>query len=161
VRLGSFAAPAATGTRVAHEATKAAGTMANYERLSGLDECFLGFETANSPMHVAVTAIFEPGPLCRPGVGVDIDGGRDHLAGRHLPLFERQGIGIALLSYVGRLAVCIAADWNLGELLHDLAGRLETRLAELAGLAGLADEDERRRRARRAPTPRVALRRAR
>jgi diacylglycerol O-acyltransferase / wax synthase len=56
--------------------------MANYERLSGLDECFLGFETANSPMHVAVTAIFDPGPLCRPGGAVDIDGVREHLAGR-------------------------------------------------------------------------------
>jgi diacylglycerol O-acyltransferase / wax synthase len=56
--------------------------MANYERLSGLDACFLGFETANSPMHVAVTAIFEPGPLCRPGGGVDVDGVREHLAGR-------------------------------------------------------------------------------
>ena len=37
--------------------------MANYERLSGLDACFLGFETANAYMHVAVTAIFERGPL--------------------------------------------------------------------------------------------------
>ena len=54
--------------------------MANYERLSGLDECFLGFETPNSPMHVAVTAIFDQGPLCRPGGGVDLDGVREHLA---------------------------------------------------------------------------------
>ena len=52
------------------------------ERLCGLDECFLGFETPNSPMHVAVTAIFEQGPLCRPGGGVDLDGVREHLAGR-------------------------------------------------------------------------------
>jgi hypothetical protein len=58
--------------------------MANYERLSGLDECVLGFETPNAPIHVAVTAIFEPDPLCRAGGTVDIDGVREHLAGRLL-----------------------------------------------------------------------------
>jgi hypothetical protein len=46
--------------------------MGNYERLSGLDACFLGFETANAYMHVAVTAIFERGPLSTPGGGIDI-----------------------------------------------------------------------------------------
>jgi diacylglycerol O-acyltransferase len=108
VRLGSFAAQAATGTRVAHRGNEAAGTMANYERLSGLDECFLGFETANSPMHVAVTAIFEPGPLCRPGGGVDIDGVREHLAGR-LPLVPRFRQRLAYLP-VMRDAVWIDDD---------------------------------------------------
>ena len=33
--------------------------MGTYERLSGLDECFLGFETPNTPIHVAVTGIFD------------------------------------------------------------------------------------------------------
>jgi len=82
--------------------------MANYERLSGLDECFLGFETANSPMHVAVTAIFDPGPLCRPGGGVDIDGVREHLAGR-LPLVPRFRQRLAYLP-VMRDAVWIDDD---------------------------------------------------
>src|SRR5262249_40536470 len=46
--------------------------MGNYERLSGLDECFLGFETPNAYMHVAVTGIFEAGPSCRRGGGLHI-----------------------------------------------------------------------------------------
>jgi WS/DGAT/MGAT family acyltransferase len=68
------------------------GTMASYERLSGLDACFLGFETANAYMHVAVTALFEPGPLSTPGRGVDIDKVRAHVAGRlaALPRFRQR-----------------------------------------------------------------------
>jgi WS/DGAT/MGAT family acyltransferase len=80
----------------------------------------------------------------------------------HLPLFEQQGLGIALLSYVGRLAVCIAADWNLGDLLHDIVERLETGFAELASLAGLSDGEEPPAAAlEEVATPRVALGRAR
>ena len=37
-----------------------------YERLSALDQSFLAFETPNAYMHVAVTAIFEPGSLTTP-----------------------------------------------------------------------------------------------
>ncbi|HXJ37166.1 MAG TPA: wax ester/triacylglycerol synthase family O-acyltransferase [Candidatus Eisenbacteria bacterium] len=68
--------------------------MASYDRLSGLDELFLGFETANAYMHVAVTAVFERGPLCKPGGGVDIERLRQHVATRlpGLPRF-RQRIG--------------------------------------------------------------------
>ena len=61
----------------------------------------------------------------------------------HLPLFEQQGVGIALLSYVGRLSVCIAADWDSG-LLRDLVRRLESGLAELAAAVGLTLETARR-----------------
>ena len=59
-----------------------------YERLSGLDACFLGFETANAYMHVAVTALFERGPLSTPGGGVDIARIRAHVASR-LPALPR------------------------------------------------------------------------
>jgi WS/DGAT/MGAT family acyltransferase len=62
--------------------------MAAYERLSGLDEVFLGFETRNAHMHVAVTAIFERGPLATPGGGVDVERIRQHLASR-LPYVRR------------------------------------------------------------------------
>jgi hypothetical protein len=58
----------------------------------------------------------------------------------HLPLFEQQGIGIALLSYVGRLSVCITADWDLGSLLREIAGTIEAALDELAQLAGVPGE---------------------
>jgi WS/DGAT/MGAT family acyltransferase len=43
-----------------------------YDRLSALDNSFLGFEDPNTHMHVAATAIFEPGPLALPGGGIDI-----------------------------------------------------------------------------------------
>jgi diacylglycerol O-acyltransferase / wax synthase len=62
--------------------------MGSYERLSGLDECFLGFETPNAHMHVAVTGVFEGGPLGRAGGGIDVDRIRAHLAER-LPLVPR------------------------------------------------------------------------
>jgi WS/DGAT/MGAT family acyltransferase len=68
------------------------GAMASYERLSGLDACFLGFETANAYMHVAVTGVFEPGPLSTPSGGVDIAKVRAHVAGRlaALPRFRQR-----------------------------------------------------------------------
>ena len=44
-----------------------------YERLSALDSTFLVIEGPNVQMHVASTAIFEPGPLATPDGGVDID----------------------------------------------------------------------------------------
>lgn len=43
-----------------------------YDRLSALDNSFLAFEGPNTHMHVAATAIFEPGPLTLPGGGIDI-----------------------------------------------------------------------------------------
>lgn len=44
-----------------------------YERLSALDNSFLVFESANTPMHVASIAIFEAGPLTAPHGGIDIE----------------------------------------------------------------------------------------
>ena len=43
----------------------------SYERLSAQDHSFLLFETANVPMHVASTQIFELGPLESADGGVD------------------------------------------------------------------------------------------
>jgi WS/DGAT/MGAT family acyltransferase len=76
-----------------------------------------------------------------PSVPLYLAGSRMLEVHPHLPLFEQQGIGIALLSYVGRLSVCIAADWDLGALLRDLVQGLEGGLAELAAAAGLALDD--------------------
>ena len=56
-----------------------------------------------------------------PGFPLYLAGSRMREVYPHLPLFEQQGIGIALLSYMGRLYVGIGADWNLGELLRDIA----------------------------------------
>jgi WS/DGAT/MGAT family acyltransferase len=55
----------------------------------------------------------------------------------HLPLFEQQGIGIALLSYAGRLHVGVTADWNLGPLLDDLTVHLADAFVGLVRAAGL------------------------
>jgi hypothetical protein len=78
-----------------------------------------------------------------PSVPLYLAGARMREVYPHLPLFEQQGLGIALLSYVGRLSVCLSSDWDLGELLHDVVRRLEQQLAELARIAGItlqADE---------------------
>jgi WS/DGAT/MGAT family acyltransferase len=58
----------------------------------------------------------------------------------HLPLFEHQGLGIALVSYAGRLYVGLTGEWDLaadidvlvadlGAAFDALAGRQETRAA--------------------------------
>src|SRR5262245_24650295 len=68
------------------------GVMIGYERLSGLDECFLGFETRNAPMHVAVTGIFERAPWGRARGGIALDRIRAHIAARlpRLPRFRQR-----------------------------------------------------------------------
>ncbi len=53
-----------------------------YDRLTGLDNSFLVFEGPSHHMHVASTAIFEPGPLATPEGGVDIERIRNYVASR-------------------------------------------------------------------------------
>ncbi len=75
------------------------GIVASYERLSGLDECFLGFETRNAYMHVAVTAIFDAGPVARRGGGVDLDRIRRHVSARlsSIPRFRQRLLHVPVL----------------------------------------------------------------
>jgi len=75
-----------------------------------------------------------------PSIPLYLAGARMRAVYPHLPLFEQQGIGVALLSYVGRLAVCIAADFELGAFLREIIARIDGGLAELADLAGVALE---------------------
>jgi WS/DGAT/MGAT family acyltransferase len=56
----------------------------------------------------------------------------------HLPLFEQQGLGIALLSYMGRLYVGMASDWGLGDMLAEVRDRVEAGFLELVQIAGIA-----------------------
>lgn len=56
----------------------------------------------------------------------------------HLPLFENQGLGVALLSYAGTLSWGIGADWNQMPDLVDFMAMLEDSFAELRAAAGLA-----------------------
>ncbi len=51
----------------------------HYERLSALDASFLALEAPNTHMHVAITAILDPGPLSVPGGGVDFERIRGHV----------------------------------------------------------------------------------
>lgn len=56
--------------------------MKNYERLSGLDEAFLAFESANSVMHVALTSIFAGGSLVDAEGALDAERVRRYIASR-------------------------------------------------------------------------------
>ncbi len=56
----------------------------------------------------------------------------------HLPLFENQGLGVALLSYAGTLSWGIGADWNQMPDLVDFMSMLAESFAELREAAGLA-----------------------
>ena len=47
--------------------------MANYDRLTALDNSFLLFEKPNAYTHVASTQIFDAGPLQLEGGGIDFD----------------------------------------------------------------------------------------
>lgn len=52
-----------------------------------------------------------------------------------LPLFERQGLAMAAMSYLGRVSFGLSADWNLVPDLHELPALLTESLAELRTLA--------------------------
>jgi len=56
----------------------------------------------------------------------------------HLPLFENQGLGVALLSYAGTLSWGIGADWNQMPDLADFMSMLAESFEELREAAGLA-----------------------
>jgi WS/DGAT/MGAT family acyltransferase len=80
--------------------------MGHYERLSGLDEAFLDFETPSAYMHVAVTALFEGAPLRGVDGGLDADRVRRHLESRldRLPRFRHR------LAYVPLVADALWVD---------------------------------------------------
>lgn len=63
----------------------------------------------------------------------------------HLPLFENQGLGVALLSYAGTLSWGVGADWNQMPDLADfmaMLGEAFDELCEAAGVTALAADDE-------------------
>ena len=57
-----------------------------------------------------------------------------------VPLFENQGLGVALFSYDGRLCCGINADRDIVPDLHDFIGALEDSFAELLVAANAAQE---------------------
>jgi len=52
------------------------------------------------------------------------------------PLFERQGLGTAVISYDGRLCWCLLADRDLVPDVSALASDVESAFEELRGAAG-------------------------
>jgi diacylglycerol O-acyltransferase len=69
-----------------------------YERLRAMDSSFLVFEGPNTHMNIGGTAIFEAGPLARPGSGVDIERIRKYIASRlHLVPRYRQRLAFVPL----------------------------------------------------------------
>jgi diacylglycerol O-acyltransferase len=66
-----------------------------------------------------------------------------------VPLARRQALGIAIMSYNGRLAFGLLADFDAVPDLEDLAGELERAIADLAAAAGMPSRPAPRRRAAR------------
>ncbi|MEW6267696.1 MAG: wax ester/triacylglycerol synthase family O-acyltransferase [Thermodesulfobacteriota bacterium] len=56
----------------------------------------------------------------------------------HVPLFDNQGLGIALLSYAGKLYFGLVGEWDLLPDLDRLAGWVEASYAELREAAGVS-----------------------
>jgi WS/DGAT/MGAT family acyltransferase len=88
-----------------------------------------------------------------PPVPLYLLGARLRAAYPHLPLFENQGLGIALLSYLDRLYVGLTADWNQAALAEEFAVDLEAAVDQLAGSVGLHAEAPRPP----APTPQASF----
>jgi WS/DGAT/MGAT family acyltransferase len=66
-----------------------------YERLSKLDETFLGFETPTTYMHVALTAVFDGGSLTMRNGSVNVGRIREHIMARlHLVPRYRQRLSL-------------------------------------------------------------------
>jgi diacylglycerol O-acyltransferase / wax synthase len=75
----------------------------------------------------------------------------------HVPLFENQGLGIALLSYAGRFTFGLIGEWDLLPDIERLAGCIEAAYAELREAAGVAARTPRaERRLRRVAAQAVA-----
>jgi len=62
----------------------------------------------------------------------------------HVPLFENQGLGIALLSYAGRLYFGLVGEWDLLPDVDRLAAWIEASYAELREAAELPARVERK-----------------
>jgi WS/DGAT/MGAT family acyltransferase len=56
----------------------------------------------------------------------------------HVPLFENQGLGIALLSYAGRFSYGLVGEWDLLPDIERLGAAIQAAYAELREAAGIA-----------------------
>jgi WS/DGAT/MGAT family acyltransferase len=100
--------------------------------------------TSMQPYNMLVTNV--PGPP----VPLYLLGARIHSLYPYAPLFDRQGLGIALFSYDGKLSWGIVGDWDL---LPDLAEFADAIRRAFRRLRRVAVEDVRDRNARRSAGP--------
>jgi diacylglycerol O-acyltransferase / wax synthase len=90
------------------------------------------FATRMSPYNLLVTNV--PGPQ----FPLYLLGAQLLEAYPLVPLFENQGLGIALFSYAGRLCWGFNADWSLLPDVHTFVDDVRASFAELRGAAGPA-----------------------
>jgi diacylglycerol O-acyltransferase len=108
-----------------------------YDKLSKLDEAFLAFETPSTYMHVALTGVFEAGPLGDERGAVDLDRIRAHIASR-LHLIPRYRQRLSHIPFIND-AVWIDDDrFDLAQHVRHASlprpgdeGQLQQRVAEI------------------------------
>lgn len=105
------------------------------ERMSALEAAFLGIEDAADPMHVALTAVFGPGPLVSPSGQLDMRLVRRHTlaALSRLPEWHERVVRVPLL----RRPVWVDdPDFHLDRHVHRVRLPAPGGMAELKQLAG-------------------------
>ena len=114
---------------------ESAHALAEVAEWTGANLLGLALRVLNStqPFNVVVTNV--PGP---PMPLYLMDARMDTIY-PHLPLFEGQGLGIALLSYAGSLTWGLTGDWDLVPTLDKLRDGLAVSLLELGKLAHAID----------------------
>jgi diacylglycerol O-acyltransferase / wax synthase len=65
-----------------------------------------------------------------------------------VPLAPGQGVGVAIMSYNGRIDFGLTGDWDAMPDLDDLAGDLRAAISDLVDSAGVGDGGRTRRRPR-------------
>lgn len=91
----------------------------------------VAFASRMSPYNLIVTNV--PGPQ----VPLYLLGARMTEGYPSVPLFENQGLAIALLSYDGRLCWGLNADWDLAPDLDEFVAALRTSFSDLRRAAGV------------------------
>ncbi len=124
--------------RQTHQAENA-HALAEVAEWTGANLLGIALRVLNStqPFNVVVTNV--PGP---PMPLYLMDARMDTIY-PHLPLFEGQGLGIALLSYAGHLTWGLAGDWDLIPKLDRLRDALIDSHSELVRLARTVDSSAR------------------
>ena len=108
-----------------------ADTLTEVGELAGSGMMTLGVRLAAllHPYNLIVTNV--PGPQ----LPLYLLGARMLEGYPQVPLFEYQGVGVALFSYAGKLCWGFNADWDLLPDLHDLVAAVDTAFRELHAVA--------------------------